>query len=329
MSINKDQPKKSRMGLGRGLGSLLGENNSNANLEVEVSAAPIAVEKPAIERNSSLEEKKFYESKIWKIDIEKLNANQLQPRNHFEKAKLKELSDSIKVHGVMNPIVARKRKEGGFEIIAGERRWRASQMAGLKQVPVILKTVDDKVSLELALIENIQRHDLNSIEEAKAYKQLMEEHGLTQVEVAQRLGKERSTIANTVRLLLLPVEITNLISQNKISSGHAKVLLSTADPRKQLSLAKKIIEEKLSVRATEKALKEVLSDKEAISPAKKQKEDISNKLVAKLSEELQKVLGSKVEIDYKNAKGKISLHFYSDEQLNQISENLKEAWNKA
>ena len=168
--------KKTR--LGRGLGSLLGENRS-AELdeapEVEVAAPAPKVD--PIERQPSISEKKFRESKIWKIDIEKLNANQQQPRKYFEKDKLKELAESIKVHGIMNPIVARKKKEGGFEIIAGERRWRASQLAGLKQVPVILKEIEDKQSLELAIIENVQRHDLNPIEEAAAFKKLMEDYG--------------------------------------------------------------------------------------------------------------------------------------------------------
>ena len=317
--------KKTR--LGRGLGSLLGENRS-AELdeapEVEVAAPAPKVD--PIERQPSISEKKFRESKIWKIDIEKLNANQQQPRKYFEKDKLKELAESIKVHGIMNPIVARKKKEGGFEIIAGERRWRASQLAGLKQVPVILKEIEDKQSLELAIIENVQRHDLNPIEEAAAFKKLMEDYGLTQAEVAQRLGKERSSVANTVRLLLLPPEVTQLVAQGRISSGHAKVLLSVGDAEKQIAVAKRIVEEKLSVRATEKALKEQALVAKAMSAKEETQANVSEKLIQNLSAELQKALGTKVNIDYKNAKGKLSLHFYSDDQLNTMADRLKEAW---
>ena len=226
----------------------------------------------------------------------------------------------------MNPIVARKKKEGGFEIIAGERRWRASQLAGLKQVPVILKEIEDKQSLELAIIENVQRHDLNPIEEAAAFKKLMEDYGLTQAEVAQRLGKERSSVANTVRLLLLPPEVTQLVAQGRISSGHAKVLLSVGDAEKQIAVAKRIVEEKLSVRATEKALKEQALVAKAMSAKEETQANVSEKLIQNLSAELQKALGTKVNIDYKNAKGKLSLHFYSDDQLNTMADRLKEAW---
>lgn len=337
---NKKSPlpplKKQR--LGRGLGSLLGEKsqpimesrptNEAKNSDIEV--APIEVEESQkIERKPSVDEKKFRESRIWQIDIEKLAANRQQPRKHFEKEKLKELSDSIRLHGVMSPIVARKKKEGGFEIIAGERRWRASQMAGLKQVPVIFKEIEDKKSLELALIENIQRHDLNPIEEGLAYKKLMEEYGLTQEEAAKRLGKERSTIANAVRLLLLPPEVSDYLIHGKITQGHAKVLLSLGDSQKQIDLAHRIVDEQMNVRNTEKAVKELLQSQGKTSLTNQSgdsKSDLSAKLAQQLKEDLQKVLGTKVEIDYKNSKGKVSLYFYSDDQLNQMTDRLKEAW---
>lgn len=314
--------KKSR--LGRGLGSLLGGNSSvDLGEEVEVVTAPDLVPE-AIERQPSIDEKKYRESKIWKIDIQKLKANRQQPRKHFEKEKLMELADSVKCHGILNPIVARKLDDGGFEIIAGERRWRAAQMAGLEQVPVILKDVEDKISLELAIIENIQRHDLNPIEEAKAYKRLIEEYGLTQDEAAERVGKERSTVANCIRLLLLPPEVTEMVADGRLSAGHAKVLLGIADAKKQIELAKRIHEEKLSVRNTEKLLKEVLP--QIISPPPAQtnaKDEVALRLIKQLKEDLQKTLGTKVDIDYNQAKGKMALYFYSDEQLNHLVDRLK------
>ena len=157
--------------------------------------------------------------------IEDLHPGRMQPRTRMDAEALAELAASIREHGVLEPVLVRKKPEGGFEIIAGERRWRAAQQAGLKQVPVIIKDIENKQSLELALIENIQRHDLNPIEEGHAYKRLMEDYGLTQAEAAERLGKERSTVANAVRLLLLPAEVTQYISEGKLSAGHAKVLL--------------------------------------------------------------------------------------------------------
>ena len=305
--------------LGRGLGSLFGDISSrDASGEVDVALAEQA--SPAIERQPSIDEKKYRESRIWKIDIEKIGANQQQPRNHFEKEKLQELAESIKVHGILNPIVARKLDAGGFEIIAGERRWRAAQLAGLKQVPVILREVPNQDSLELALIENIQRQDLNAVDEARAYKRLIEEYGLTQEETALRVGKERSTVANSIRLLVLPPEVLQMIVEGKLTVGHAKVLLGIADAKKQIELAKRVSDEKLSVRGIEKLLTEFLSIK-----GEKQGSDsaVVGVLVRQLKEELQKSLGTKVDIAYNKGRGRLSLSFYTDEQLNQIVDRLK------
>ena len=262
-------------------------------------------------------------ARIWKVSIDKLVANQNQPRQVFQEHKLKELSDSIKEQGILQPIVARKLDSGKFEIVSGERRWRASQMAGLHDVPVILRAIDDKKSLELAIIENVQRDDLNAIEEAEAYQKLSKEFFMTQEEIAKRVGKDRATVANLLRLLQLDAEVRQMIMKSEITQGHAKVLLSVQDAKEQRSLAKKALSKKWSVRQLEKEIKglgEESTNKSSLGL------DLSQKLAIGLAEDLQKQIGTKVQIDYSQGKGKISLHFYSDDQLTQITDKIKEAW---
>lgn len=329
--------KKSR--LGRGLGSLLGGGDDsvlgktvdrNNSFEVEISNDSAA--ESAIERHPSHyadQADRESANRIWNIEIENINANHKQPRKDFEKSKLEELAASIKEQGILSPIAVRKKKEGGFEIIAGERRWRAAQMAGLKKVPAIIKKVEDKTAMELALIENIQRADLNPLEEALAYKQLMAEHDMTQQDVAQKVGKDRTTVTNALRLLSLPPEVTEMIRSESLSTGHAKVLLGLGDPKMQVDLATRISQQKLSVRATEKMIH--LLKAQASGKTEKvlsESERLQLRLIGEVKNDLQKMIGSKVEIDYKKSKGKISLHFYSDDQLNQIIEKMKEAWQK-
>ncbi len=262
-------------------------------------------------------------ARIWKVSIDKLVANQNQPRQVFNEDKLRELSDSIKEQGILQPIVARKLESGKFEIVSGERRWRASQMAGLHDVPVILRVIDDKKSLELAIIENVQRDDLNAIEEAEAYQKLSKEFFMTQEEIAKRVGKERATVANLLRLLQLDEEVRKLILKSEISQGHAKVLLSVQDGKEQRNLAKKVVAKKWSVRQLEKEIKGLGEDKKSKNSLGL---DLSQKLAIGLAEDLQKQIGTKVQIDYSQGKGKISLHFYSDDQLTQITDKIKEAW---
>ena len=270
------------------------------------------------------------ESQIWSIGIDKLTANTQQPRQIFAPEALRDLAASIKEKGVLQPIVARRLNEKQFEIIAGERRWRAAQLAGLHEVPVILKKVTEQASFELAIIENIQRENLNPIEEAEAYDRLMNEYKLTQQQVADKLGKERSTIANTIRLLSLPRELTEFMRKGELSSGHAKVLLGLDNTQKQLSIGKQIVSEKLSVRATEKLVARAKLEARGVNPAVKDQAatGVVKKSVESLAAELQKLIGSKVTIDYLDAKGKINIHFYGDDQLNQIVEKIREAWEK-
>lgn len=269
-------------------------------------------------------------ARIWNVAIEKIVANTQQPRQVFEDAALKELAASIKEKGILQPITAQRKSENEFEIIAGERRWRAAQLAGLKEVPVILKTVTEQDSLELAILENIQRADLNPMEEAEAYDHLMKTYSLTQVQVADRLGKERPTIANALRLLVLPPEVKLMIGGGELSPGHAKVLLGLESMADQIDLAKEVIREKLSVRALERkvAEKKAKPAGSSISAATPMGGDVSAKLVDALAGELQKLIGTRVVIDYADRRGKLSVYFHSDEQLTEIVERMRRGWAK-
>ncbi len=262
------------------------------------------------------------EARVWQVAVDKLKPSTYQPRTVFQKDKLEELAQSIRNSGILQPIVARKLQNGSFEIIAGERRWRAAQLAGLHEVPVILKTLGDRETLEIAIVENIQREDLNPMEEADAYQRLAHEFNLTQQQVAEKVGKDRATVANAIRLLQLPYEVREMVSRNEISQGHAKVLLALPNATDQNKWARKVRDESLSVRKLEKALQEVLVPRQKESDIAKP--GVNQKLITNLSEELQKLLGTKVNIDYSNSKGKISIHFYSDDELNQIVERMRE-----
>jgi ParB family chromosome partitioning protein len=315
-------------GLGRGLGSLFGSELSTDNAKdvlsnlaeekkletvvAHVVTTPTPAPVAAVAEISD-------ESRIWQIPVEKLKVNNFQPRKEFDKDKIAELSLSIKEQGILQPIVARRSIKGDFEIIAGERRWRAAQLAGLLEVPVILKDIDDQKSLELALIENIQRENLNAIEEAEAYEQLAREFRLTQQQISDKVGKERATVANSLRLLTLVPEVRNMIIQGEITAGHAKALLANTDPEAQKAVAKKIASEKLTVRAAEKLIRAATKQKEPGSPV----DETTEGLISLVAEDIQKILGTKVKIDYTDGAGKISIFFYSDAEFNQITDKLK------
>lgn len=318
MEINNESPNKKR--LGRGLGSLLGGagvqglGDYSTPIAKQSSLPQSQTESPTVDP----------ESRIWHIAVDKLVPGVYQPRKTFEKQALQELADSIKQNGILQPIAVRKRTGGGYEIIAGERRWRAAQLAGLHEVPAIIKQVSDRDALQLALIENVQREDLDAIEEAESYQRLIEEFTLSQQEVAEKVGKERSTVANSLRLLQLPREIKEMIAQKMISTGHAKVLLSLQDKTRQIKLAKLVSEKNLSVRALEQAIKQKPNEASGVEVEKNPLNmDIATKLAHELADQLQKKLGTKVEISYKSGKGQVNLHFYSDDQLTQIYEKLK------
>lgn len=327
------QNKKAR--LGRGLGSLFGEQAGMRQDQPPTSAAPV-VNEPAAKINTpasasaapaqTLVSTDKVEavppgSRIWKVSIDKLSASGVQPRKHFEKTKLEELAQSIKSSGLLQPILTRRKGDGTFEIIAGERRWRASQLAGLHEVPVIVRDFDEVTALEVALIENIQREDLNAIEEAEAYFRLSTEFRLTQAQVAEKVGKDRATVANAIRLLQLEPSVKNMIIQGELSVGHAKVLLSVPQATVQRELAEKVIEKKLTVRMLEKLIKEANSPDK--SEAAEKLPPVTRTLIQNLADQVQKSLSTKVTIDYVDGKGKINIHFYSDDELTAITDKLR------
>ncbi len=322
MEINTENQNKKR--LGRGLGSLLGGATEN-NLS---QSASVAVQPPPQQIVNTQTQQVDNQNRIWSMAIDKLVPGQYQPRKKFEKTTLEELAQSIRENGILQPITVRKRSAGGFEIIAGERRWRAAQIAGLHEVPAIIKDYSDREALQLALIENIQREDLDAVEEAESYQRLMQEFGYSQSQVAEKVGKERSTVANSIRLIGLPNEIKDMISDKKISVGHAKALLGAENKVEQIRLAKICFEKSLSVRALESMMKpaaKIAADNgptDAKNILNATASDLPQRLAKELAEQLQKTLGTKVFINYKSGKGDLTIHFYSDEQLNSIYEKI-------
>lgn len=251
---------------------------------------------------------------IVNIQIDLIKPNRDQPRREFEPETLKELKNSILQYGIIQPIVVRKKGEN-YEIIAGERRWRAAKDAKLSEVPCIIREVSDKGAMKLALIENIQREDLNPIEEAYAFKGLMEDYNLTQDEVAKAIGKSRSYIANSVRLLNLDEKVLDYIAEGKISSGHGRALLSLDSKDEQLKTAESIVNEKINVRETEKLVKNRSTKK------RKPKMTLNrDPFTEEIEENLMRALGTKVKLTSKKDGGKIEIEFYNDEDLDRIIE---------
>ncbi|MGN0342260.1 MAG: ParB/RepB/Spo0J family partition protein [Roseburia sp.] len=257
------------------------------------------------------------------VNINKVEPNKEQPRKNFDEDALLELSDSIKQYGVLQPLIVVDRK-GYYEIIAGERRWRAAKMAGLKQVPVIIKDLTEQEIVEISLIENIQREDLNPIEEAVAYKRLLNEFNLKQDEVAERVSKSRTAVANSMRLLKLNDRVQQMVIDEMLSTGHARALLGITDEEKQYATAQKVFDEKLSVRDTEKLVKKLQKQKAA--PAKEiAPENRKLDAVYKDAEEKMKtIFGTKVTINQKDSmKGKIEIEYYSPDELTRIYELIE------
>ena len=260
------------------------------------------------------------EENVQEIDIKKIVVNEKQPRRGFDESKLEELADSMKQHGVLQPVILRK-KGNKYELVAGERRWRAAAKAGIEKIPAIVRELNDSDVMEIALIENLQREDLNPIEEAMAYKSLMDDFGLTQEELSKRVGKSRSQIANTVRLLNLDKEIQDLVYENKLTAGHARALLSIQDSKERLKLANMISKEALSVRQTEQLVKKLVDER---SKAKKHKPKEINPVIIDVTERLQRTLGTRVKIKGNEKRGKIEIEFYSSEELERILEIIAE-----
>ena len=284
---------KKQTGLGRGLEDLFAENSIDITVE---------------------------EGQVTFVGISEVEPNKSQPRKFFDKEKIAELSTSIAEHGLLQPIIVRKVGER-YQIISGERRWRASRMAGLTEIPVIVKDIDDKTALEIGLIENLQREDLNAVEEAKGYRTLIDEYGLTQEEIAKRVGKSRPVVANALRILALPQDILDLVLAGKLTSGHARALLplmETYSPEKLLPLAKDIIDKDLTVRQIENLSKEK-KDKTEKQP-KVRKNEI---YYAEIEENISKQWGRKAKITPTGKKGgTITLEYYNDDDFNALLEAL-------
>ena len=252
--------------------------------------------------------------------IEEIIPNRSQPRKLFDESKIQELAESIKEKGILEPLIVR-RADQGYELIVGERRWRAAQKAGLKEVPVLLKEIEGREALEISLIENLQREDLNPMEAAEAFKHLIEEFDISQEDLSKRMGKDRTTITNTLRLLKLPLEVRNQLLQNRITSGHARAILSLENKEKQKELCALIIKKGLSVREAE-AISKRWSEKpkKSVTPVKK-RSDLESQL-SSLQDSLRKYLGTKVLITQKDKKGKIEIEYYSHEDLERIVEAI-------
>ncbi|MDW2800480.1 ParB/RepB/Spo0J family partition protein [Clostridium boliviensis] len=308
-----------RTGLGKGLGAIFGD-------EVMESAAEeqeIKNHKEA-EHTAALSDKGKSDLDTGKeifIKISMIEPNHNQPRKEFREDALLELAESMKEYGVLQPLLVQKNGEF-YEIIAGERRWRAAKMAGLKEVPVVIREYTKQQSMEIALIENVQREDLNPIEEARAYSILMQEFGLKQEEIAARVAKNRVTITNSMRLLKLDERIQEMLIQDQISSGHARALLAVDDRDLQYQLAGKIVAENLSVREVEKLVKSLSKKKE---PKEAREEDESISLIFReLEDRMKTAMGTKVSINRKDKnKGRVEIEYYSEAELERIVELLE------
>lgn len=250
------------------------------------------------------------------VKITKVEPNREQPRKNFDEDSLLELSESLKQYGVLQPLLVQDKKDY-FEIIAGERRWRAAKIAGLKEIPVIIKQLTEQEMVEISLIENIQRENLNPIEEAMAFKRLLNEFHLKQDEVAERVSKSRTAVTNSMRLLKLDERVQQMVIDDLLSTGHARALLAITDNEKQYSLAQQIFDEKLSVRETEKLIKKLQNQKPELP--KKQEDDKMSIFYEDMEQKLKSIMGTKVAIHYKNKdKGKIEIEYYSNDELERI-----------
>ena len=305
--------------LGRGLGSLL--SPQDFGLEETRSQTSKTLDVDFQEEPTN---KKIKEDRVLQIGIEKLIRQKGQPRKEFNKDSLEQLSLSIKEQGILQPIVVRPQGDF-FEIIAGERRWRAAGLAGLKTVPVLLKDIEDERKIfELAVIENIQREDLNPLEEAQAYESLMNFYSLNHQEVAKKVGKKRSTITNSLRLLSLVPELKKAVSQGVLPIGQAKLLLGIENHELQLKLGREVIKKSLTVKQCQRLINKYQNT--TYPQEKGRLRDSYLQVEKRLSEELQKILKTQVKVQYSKQQSQVNLFFYSDEMLNQFVEKVRNLW---
>lgn len=308
-----------QFGLGRGLSSLIPNKQPDNNVQnddtsvvgtTDDSSVVTPKEDVSIPVSAKKDESIRGDKFVIEVDVNQIEANPMQPRHQFDEEKLDNLAASIKAHGIIQPLIVTK-KGNFYELIAGERRFQASKKIGLKKVPVIIREADELQKLELAIIENIQRHDLNPIEEGKAYQKLIDEYQMTQEEVASKMGKSRSLVANKTRLLSLPVEIQRGLIEGKISEGHAKAILSLVNPEKQRAMYELILANNLTVRQVEEKAQET-------SVRSHERKSKSDPEIKALENTLVEALGTKVKISKSGDKGKIVIEYYSQEDLDAL-----------
>lgn len=297
-----------RNGLGKGLDSLIPDKTSKSVKSAEKKSVAVK------EKNTEKEALKADKTGEIYLKINEVEPNRDQPRKEFDEDALLELADSIKQFGVLQPLLVQK-KDGYYEIIAGERRWRAAKLAGIKEVPVLIKEYTSQEIVEISLIENIQRENLNPIEEAMAFKRLLEEFNLKQDEVAERVSKSRTAVTNSMRLLKLSSRVQQMVIDDMISTGHARALLAIDDEEQQYIIASKIFDEKLSVRETEKLVKSLKTPKKEKKTEKQERMFVYDDII----EKMKNIMGTKVNIHTKaNGKGKIEIEYYSEDELERI-----------
>lgn len=307
-----------KRGLGKGLGAIFGEDVVENSVS-EKEKNNVSRETLEDHTKESINEDEY--GKEYKIKLTSIEPNQSQPRKDFNEELIRELADSIKKYGVLQPLLVQK-KGDHYEIIAGERRWRAAKEAGLKEVPVVIKEYTRQQAMEIALIENVQREDLNPIEEAQAYQQLIQEFELTQEEIAERVSRSRTAITNCMRLLKLDKRVQDMLVQGQLSSGHARALLSLENKEAQYQIALKVIDKKLSVREVEKLVKMFGKPKKE-EKQKEEEKDLSF-IFKDLEERMKQVMGTKVVINKKDKnKGRIEIEYYSEAELERIVELIE------
>ena len=302
----------SKPALGRGLGALL--SGSPATTTTAPAAAPAATA-PAPLPDSR--------ERVQRVPLDRIRPSAMQPRKNFSDDALKELADSIREQGIVQPLIVRERG-GFFELIAGERRWRASQLLKLPEVPIIVREADDRAVLELALIENLQRENLNAIEEALGYSQLAEQFQLTQEEIAVKVGKSRAAVANATRLLKLPLSVQSYVREGRLSVGHAKVILGLSDEKQQVIATERAIKDGLNVRQTEGLVAKLQARGGKITgeTAKTKAIVLIDSNIGRLEEKLREKFGTKVHLKYAHGKGAVEISFFSDDELQSVLEKL-------
>ncbi len=311
-----------KKGLGRGLNDLLGTSDASRSPKPKKTTESSSSSEKEVKTVTKEVIKEVVKEVEQKININLIEPNKSQPRKQFDEEALEELSDSIKKYGILEPLIVTK-KDNYYEIIAGERRWRAARIAGIKEVPVVIREYTDKEIMEISLIENIQREDLNPIEEAQAYEALISQYNLKQEEVAERVSKSRSTITNSLRLLKLCEDVRQMVMYNMISTGHARALIPIEDPKLQYETAAIVYDQKLSVRETEAYVKSILEAKPEEEKAKKDTKTDLSVFYSDIENKLKSILGAKIAIKASNNnKGKIEINYYSQDELDRITEML-------